>query len=348
MIGSMRRNARTGFHGGGLGVVWGVAHAAAIVGDAELLHRVIVVVHELFDCEVTDAGYHDVVSGNAGAILALLGLHQLLDERAFLDQAARYGDALLASAEPSGDGLCWPATRQAGDRVRRGITGFAHGAAGVGLALLELYAVTGAKAYCEGAQAAFAFERLWFNDAAGNWQDLRIGHRRGDSASFATAWCHGAPGIAISRLRAQSLLDDERAAQEARRALATTWRHLEPQLGCPGMDISLCHGILGAATVIAHGVSRLGANTGYLPKTDELHRRLVSHLVADQAYWRADGGTMDALETGRLLREPGLLTGKAGVAYYAVRQLHRSLPCPLTMTQGVGAEVCPEREEGLM
>jgi lantibiotic modifying enzyme len=320
---------RLGFHSGIVGVAWAAAHIATILAHEGLLAQAGAVTRTLLDGKLGGGRHHDIVSGNAGTILGLLALRPLMDDSALLDQAVRQGDALLAAAESSRTGWSWP---MAANREGRAITGLAHGAAGVGLALLELYAATGVDAYRDGAAAAFAFEQAWFDDTAGNWQDLRVSRRRGDRASFATAWCHGAPGIAVARLRAHTLVGDERAGGEALRALGTTWRYLSAQLGCPGVHLSLCHGLLGNAMVLAYGASVLGAAAATLPTADRLRPRVADHLGLASGYSPRDGpAAVDPQERDWSRRDLGLMTGEAGVAYYAVRQLDPSLPCPLTI-----------------
>jgi hypothetical protein len=59
---------------------------------------------------------------------------------------------------------------------------------------------------------------------------------------YAVGWCHGAPGIGLSRLRAFELTGDEQYQREARLALRATSRALRDSTLT---GFSLCHGILG-------------------------------------------------------------------------------------------------------
>jgi lantibiotic modifying enzyme len=174
----------------------------------------------------------DLIAGNAGAITALVILQAILDDRSLLEFATRLGDELLESAEISKAGYSWKST--AISRQRRNLTGFFHGTAGVGYALLELFQATGDLKYRRAAEQAFNYERHWFNADIGNWPDFRkdstqVGQRT-DQRSFANAWCHGAPGIALSRLRAYQLLKDESYKTESLIALQTTARVTEAAL----------------------------------------------------------------------------------------------------------------------
>ena len=95
----------------------------------------------------------------------------------------------------------------------------------------RMFSVTGETRYRQAAQKAFEYERGLLNSRAANWPDFRepaIFGPTGEKAySFATAWCHGAPGIAISRLRAYELFRDRlcRESQPVNRLPTTPARN---------------------------------------------------------------------------------------------------------------------------
>ena len=82
------------------------------------------------------------------------------------------------------------------------LTGLAHGAAGIGLALLELHKATGRADFLEAGLGAFAYEDSLFDPRQGNWPDLRGFDAVPDATKAATyplAWCHGAPGYRLGK-----------------------------------------------------------------------------------------------------------------------------------------------------
>jgi lantibiotic modifying enzyme len=195
-----------------------------------------------------DARAVDVIVGSAGAIPVLLGLARRLERPALAELAARHGAFLLDAAHRGPQGWSWHTLDMP---VRAELTGYSHGAAGIGLALLELAAATGEARFGEGAEEAFRYEAHQFSPQHGNWPDHRI---FGDPAaaaalppSYSMAWCHGAPGIGLSRLRAWRLTGDAARLAEARAALATTVQALEAGLAELGYGFSLCHGAAGNA-----------------------------------------------------------------------------------------------------
>ena len=93
------------------------------------------------------------------------------------------------------------------------LTGLAHGGSGIALSLMELHAATGRPEMLDLAREAFAYEDRFYSAARGNWLDVRFPHSTDGEepeGRFQVAWCHGAPGIAIARLRAAQI-DTDRA-----------------------------------------------------------------------------------------------------------------------------------------
>jgi lantibiotic modifying enzyme len=213
---------------------------------------------------------------------------------------------------------------------QRNLTGFAHGTAGVGYALLELFHVTNDSKYRIAAEQAFNYERYWFDNATGNWPDFRKVQGRGkrrstsSSLSFATYWCHGAPGITLSRLRAYELLKDEICKAEARTALRTTRKAIETALQFERGNFSLCHGLAGNTEVLLYSYQVLGQ--------EEVSNLMLAYEVADRGIktsamrrhsWPC--GVVDGGET------PDLMLGLAGIGYFYLRLHNLELPSILIL-----------------
>jgi lantibiotic biosynthesis protein len=150
----------------------------------------------------------------------------------------------------------------------------------VGWALMELYQMLGNDEYLRASERAFNYERHWFSEKERNWPDLRAVPRGADPESsvvpFSNYWCHGAPGIALSRIRAFEIVSDDTYRNEACVALETTSKRMKDTLTGREIDCSLCHGISGNALVLLraststllnapsdyHDVARTAACTG--------------------------------------------------------------------------------------
>jgi lantibiotic biosynthesis protein len=295
---------RLGAYGGQLGIALGAARVGAGLGEPSLIERAGELVEALdYEDEPLE---NDLIAGRAGGILALLALREIGVEEATLERAVRLGGDLLAVAEQEEAGRSWP-TPSAPDQ--RNLTGLSHGAAGVGAALLELHRASGEDRFRAAAEEAFDYERSLYDSKARNWPDLREDALRGwpgeATPPCSTLWCHGAPGIALSRLRACELGARNGCEQEARQALETTAAAVRAQIA--DGNYSLCHGLAGNAEVLAEGDRLLGG-------TEALTRRV------------ADAGIERYLETDALWplgvydgQSDSLLVGRAGTAYFYLR-----------------------------
>ena len=245
--------ARPGLFSGWIGIALVAARLGKILQDENLLRAALRVVQRC-QREKLENWEFDFILGKAGTVVGLLILREMLNVPGLLDVCLMLARKLLNSAKKSKAGYSWPCSAMP---TSRNLTGFAHGAAGIGYALLELFQATSDAKYRNAAQAAFAYERHWYDPVQSNWPDLREtpGQPRPsrNALPFATAWCHGAPGIALSRLRAYEILKDNTCGAEARVAVETTRRAVESWLHSPNANYSLCHGLAGNAEVLRYG-----------------------------------------------------------------------------------------------
>jgi hypothetical protein len=313
--------ARLGLYTGLPGVALACARAATLLDDAETLDGARRIVTDPTWLDPSFPYEHDLLSGAAGAISALLALRDLLPDAPLIDSAALLGERLLGAARMSEEGCSWG---QAARPAAPHLTGLAHGASGIGLALLELWHATGDGRFREAAERAFAWERQWFDPPNGNWPDFREARLRDGRpprlTPQATFWCHGAPGIALARARAWQLTGDPRSLEEAQAALATTRRALARELHPATLNFSLCHGFAGLAGVLLQAQAML-------PDTDITLAHSIAHLGArlhatPGGEWPC--GTHSAAT-------PGLMLGLAGIAWFYLRLHDSATPGVLLM-----------------
>ncbi|MCG5435223.1 lanthionine synthetase LanC family protein [Micromonospora foliorum] len=260
----------------------------------------------------------DLISGRAGMILALLALAPALGKDVWREPAVRLG-AELASAVAGYPTDFSPVVGASP------LTGLSHGAAGVALALLELAAATGRTEFVGAALAAVEYEQRLFDREAGNWPDLRRDESAGsDGPRFVVAWCHGAPGIALSRLRASRLLPDRRDELHAQAvaALVTTRADLELRHAVDAWDATPCHGIAGLIETLW-----IGGHTLDRPE---------DRAAAQQAALELARLPITAMRSGTPCGgpNPSLLLGTAGIGYQLLRMADpRGVP---SMLSGLG------------
>jgi lantibiotic modifying enzyme len=320
---SDERCASPSLYTGRVGILVAAAYAGRLLGAHDLVAEVRSAALGLATTGVFDEP-SDLIAGRAGAIVGLLVLAAILGDRAHLDSAIRLGDELIERAEADPTGWSWPS---ATDPSRRALTGFAHGAAGVGAAFVELFAATEDSRYRHAALEAFRWERHRFDRVRGNWFDLRDAAAAGldtvGKAPCALHWCHGAPGIALSRARAYEIVGDRTCLAEAETAASTTRRSLEDALTEGRANYSLCHGLGGNGDVVLTVLRCLG-------RADR-DSELLAYSIAAAGIDRYLRTGFD-WPCGGVGPSPGLMLGHAGIGYFYLRVQDRDLPSPLLVS----------------
>ncbi|MFI6538742.1 lanthionine synthetase LanC family protein [Nonomuraea sp. NPDC050547] len=225
------RQSRLGLYDGATGIALAALLAGRLLGDDGLVTE-----GEKLCLSITrtpcPSGGHDLISGTAGIIIGLTHAHRITGNPVLRDATLSLARDLKAASAPEPWGRSWPPH----------LTGLAHGASGPALALLETGDI-------EAATAAMRYERSWCSPFHGNWPDLRA-----QPPGYPAFWCHGAVGIGLSRLRAHELTRDTTALAEASLAIQAV-RDLTIRAGTASrehqpVDLSLCHGLSGAAELL--------------------------------------------------------------------------------------------------
>jgi lantibiotic modifying enzyme len=246
-------------------------------------------------------------------------LQDILDNSSLLDLASRFGDELLRKADKQENQCSWSS---ASFPKHRALTGFSHGAAGIGYALLELSRATRDLKYLGFAESAFNYERSWFNEEMSNWPDLRGVSAKAkpnyNPFSFPVSWCHGAAGIALSRLRAYRILKDEKYRSEALTALRTTLKWTRTMLDSGTANFSLCHGLAGNAEILFYGYQVLQHEfNGGFELAQEVAVAGINRYAERNQRW----------PFGKIgHKSPSLMLGLSGVGYFYLRLYNPATP----------------------
>lgn len=270
----------------------------------------------------------DVIGGIAGAIPPLLKLHARYSRPDLLDRAIALGDRLLTAANRSERGWSWTTIAPASGEAAMDLTGFSHGAAGVAWALLELHRQTGRPDFLDAAKQGILYEQSWYQPEMENWPDFRGQPAARPDGSHryncALAWCHGAPGIALGRLRAFHITQDPEMKTQAQAAIRSTARGLAASI--PGQEsYCLCHGIGGNAEALILASSILG-------DANSLRQANQAGLRGIELYQRAGLNWPCGVNGGGV--NPSLLLGLAGIGYFYLR-LYDAGRFPTVLIPGV-------------
>ncbi|MDQ6678592.1 MAG: T3SS effector HopA1 family protein [Acidobacteriota bacterium] len=311
----------TGLYTGWPGVLLTGAYVGTILRDP-LLVDMTLELWSHFRQNVGKGSDFDLLSGDAGAVIALLGLDNLHLCAGALELAAEYGDSLIQRRCETPFGKAWRSTTFSDAWP---LTGLSHGASGVGYALMELYRQTHDDRYLAAAMDGFAYERAWYSERHGNWADLRnstVAQLPGkQSLHYNSLWCHGAPGVALSRIRALEIIENDDIRTDATRAIRTTCAEVERAVNTGASSLCLCHGLAGNADVMLQGEVVLADGRG---------RRMELACEAARQGIASGAGTLGAWVSDRSEQwNPSLMLGLAGVGYFYLRMAEPATPSVL-------------------
>ncbi len=297
-----------GFDGWG-GLLWTLTHLSRLWQEPAYLTEARTIAGRLRDLIPRDEGL-DVISGSAGCLVSLLTLHQVTREDAALAAAVVCGERLLATQRPMPQGAAWLPVGM-GALALQPMAGFAHGTSGYAWALLELSAATGDDRFRAAALNALEYERTLFLPEIGSWKETRrlegriVSMRSADDDLYMLAWCHGAPGAGLARIRALKHVDDPRLDADVQICLQTTIDRGFNRSHC------LCHGDLGNVELLLEAARTQTPDTGgrWRAEADVVGARVLQSIT--------EHGRQSGLPRG--VEVPGLMTGLAGIGYGLLR-----------------------------
>ena len=171
----------------------------------------------------------DINCGIAGLVAPLSRCHSSRTDELLQACASR----LLAMQHKSGGWLLEPFSAP--------LTGFSHGAGGIAAALSRLYSHSPAPNILTSIRRAMRYEESCFDPPSANWKDFRNSE---SGLPPMTSWCHGAPGIALSRLSILHNCPDMFLFPELDVALSTSRSHK------PRLD-TVCCGSFGISAILS-------------------------------------------------------------------------------------------------
>lgn len=278
------------------GLIYALARASRSLGNPSYLAAACEAAHGITQSTIGRNKALDVMSGTAGALLGLLVLHAMQDDRLLLRRAVVCGEHLLArrATDPETGLRAWRSPRG------RIATGFAHGTAGIACALRRLARVTGEEKFRCGAEEAWALEHrhLTRHDPASGEPGLTTPDL---SSAWPRSWCRGWAGVGLARLDA---LDDDnpeaRSTVETALGVMAGQEHAETD--------GLCCGRLGRADFLFSAGLRIGRRELWKTALNLGSRTVARALLEGRYVVGTDEGFV-----------PGLFQGASGVGYELLR-----------------------------
>ncbi|MDD5361340.1 MAG: hypothetical protein PHN88_04360 [Ignavibacteria bacterium] len=269
----------------------------------------------------------EFLNGAAGTLISLLHLYDGTKDSGVLEKIDLYVKYIIDNARYNKSGIHWDRSIN----VIKSLCGITHGAAGIGLAFLELGHYFDNTAYYYLAEQAFAYESNYYGEKQKNWMDLRKGiystedENKHKSAflekrySFFSepismyAWCHGAPGIGFTRLRAYELLKKEIYKIEMNKCEDAVLSQIEAPI-FEGTSLTLCHGLGGNLDLI-NEIPNILWSKDTKSRYEVIIKRLC-RFIQDKKYY-----TSGLASYSGKMEDLSLFMGNAGIGYYFLRLL---------------------------
>lgn len=255
---------------------------------------------------------YDIMYGNAGAILSLTGMYELTSDKEYLDAAFRAGELLVEAQKEDGG---WQSNPD-----MCSLAGMSHGAAGMVYALAKLWKYKRDDTILYAIKRGLEFENSLFVQGYANWKDERYykGEKISESNNYTAAWCHGAPGILLSRIRIQNLMDGEIvdiAVKDIKHSIATVHD------SCMGVNNCLCHGNMGNSEIVQE-YCKVFPDQEMKAASELTRRNLIEKISQDENL---------GIKPFYGFQSLGFMNGLAGIGYSIMRELDKELPCIMAL-----------------
>jgi len=281
----------------------------------------------------------EFLNGAAGSLLSLLHLYDRSKNEQILDKIYLYIEYLLDSAHYGDKGIHWDRNSQ----IIKSLCGFSHGASGIAIVFLELGRYFGNSAYYYIAEQVMKYESYYLDREQKSWMDLRkMMFKDNDEELYKNAllennydffttpiifnaWCHGATGIGLVRLRAYELLKKGIYKNELNMSIDAVLT-ASAEIFNDRKSITLCHGAGGNLDLVIEARAEIDDNNTLI-KVNKIVDNLISYVQNRKCY--TSGYSFYSGSTEDL----SMFIGNAGIGYFYLRliapDLINSILCPI-------------------
>lgn len=269
---------------------------------------------------------YEYLNGIGGALILLTLLYEQSKEETLLSKIDFLIGQTIDHAIKGPEGFYWDKN----ERQIKGLCGFSHGAAGIGYTLIELGNYFKNEALIWMGKQAFIYENHFFNEKYNNWPDFRKGifsekdyeeHKKEyqennidffTQPGYMNAWCHGAAGIGLARLRAFALTGETKWREDAECAIRKTYE--TDVLSGYASSFTLCHGKGGNADVFLEGFLSLKEQK-YYDMAFTIAEKIIEAKEQNNIY-------MSGLMYVENKEDYSMYMGNAGIGYFLLRVLN--------------------------
>ena len=177
--------------------------------------------------------------------------------------------------------------------------GFAHGSSSAAAILYEAYEFTRSSAILFLAQKTLHHDRSFFSPEIKGWIDGRNTEQKLDGGS----WCHGAAGVAVSRLLLYSHIPNDKLILNE---LEISFNQMQKVMGG---NICICHGMAGNLEVM-YCISNIINNKSYTTTVNNWLYTLADRVLHNEPLICGDDSDRELY---------GLFMGLSGLGYQFLR-----------------------------
>lgn len=232
----------------------------------------------------------DIINGISGCVFAIKALRSVDYDSQYDDTLELLGNKLIRLAKEDSGNPSWFSRN-----LKKNLGGVSHGAAGVAMALGEIFRITKKKVYLKYMIKAIKYQDTLFVKSKGNWKDIRF-----SESEFQYSWCNGSVGICISKISLKDLIP----TVSFRQIYSAFKGILENGLG---QNHSICHGDMGVLELFLLAKSE-NQMLRYGLQSEAAYNQIIEDIKSN------------GIKIGSNQRiDLGLMTGISGVIFQILR-----------------------------
>lgn len=270
----------------------------------------------------------EYLNGASGTLLVLVHLYNYSKEEWLLEKIDKYIKFIVGCSHYNFDGAHWDRN----SHTIKSLCGLSHGNAGIGYVFLELGHFFKNSVFYYIAEQAFLYESKHYRSNEKNWLDLRKSfiteHDKKEcekaiesknykyfyDEKFMNAWCHGYPGIGLTRIRAYELTGKDIYKEEYETGLDNLLV-VGNNSAVNSTSFTLCHGVGGNLDTVIEGQRVFPDN-----KKQEILGQITESML--YAYEENKFYVSGYFHYTGKVEDTSLFNGISGIGYYYLRIIY--------------------------